>query len=186
MVTSLANLTESIQNDIDICKSDSEICGYKLRKAHYKLGREMGNLIQANELSSNELIGVYILMRAGLFFGLGISDEIESLGYTTDIYLSSTSSIGCIDEKYDKVIIVDAVINSGETVVNLLNSLTKRDVIIATNVISSSHMDKFNDIKTYAVRVSDKSFKGSKNKVISNGKGPDTGDRLFNSNFYNE
>ncbi len=185
MVITLPDVSENVLRIINECKSNSGISGAKLREAHYRLGRELARYInKKEELNKNNSITIFILMRAGLFFGIGISDELESLGFKVNILLSTNNTLKEFDNNDDKIIIVDAVINSGETVINLLQSLNNKEIIVATNVISSSHIDRFDDIKTYATRISEKSYKGSNNKTVSNGKGPDTGDRLFSSNFY--
>ena len=52
------------------------------------------------------------------------------------------------------------------------------NTVIATNVISSKfNVDYIHPI--YATRISGRSFVGAKQQTISNGKGPDTSDRLF-------
>ena len=52
------------------------------------------------------------------------------------------------------------------------------NTIIATNVISSKfNVDYIHPI--YATRISGRSFVGAKQQTISDGKGPDTSDRLF-------
>ena len=55
----------------------------------------------------------------------------------------------------------------------------KENVKVVTNILCNKAIDKFNDYSLYTVRVSSNSFTGSKVKEQKNGKGPDTGDRLF-------
>lgn len=185
MVIVLDDLNEKSIENINVCKSDSNKCGNALRIAHYELGVDMGKLIKGKEIKTNDIVAVYILMRAGLFFGLGISDAIEKSGNTVNLFLDSSSEINQVKNKYNKIIIVDAVINTGKTILEVVEELKFENLIIATNVVSEVNVEKFNKIKIYSTRISKKSFKGSSSKTVKEGKGPDTGDRLFNSDFFN-
>ena len=62
--------------------------------------------------------------------------------------------------------------------------MNSNDILIASNVISEKARDLLVDLNVYAVRVSEKSFIGSMEKEINKGKGPDTSERLFDSEFY--
>ena len=67
---------------------------------------------------------------------------------------------------------------STTTILELAEMHRNYHPIIATNVIS----EKYNSnsmIPVYASRISKNSYTGAKQKTISNGKGPDTSDRLF-------
>ena len=61
---------------------------------------------------------------------------------------------------------------------NFLEKTSINRFIIATNVISTK-CEMLNMWPIYATRISNNSFVGAKQKEISNGKGPDTSDRLF-------
>ena len=77
-----------------------------------------------------------------------------------------------------RMILCDGVVNTGKTILELAEMHRNYHPIIATNVIS----EKYNSnsmIPVYASRISKNSYTGAKQKTISNGKGPDTSDRLF-------
>jgi len=169
---------------IDICKSDSNIHGLKLREAHYKLGNIMAKRIMNDLLNHN--VTIIIMMRAGLCFGMGIADELEILGAKTSIlfYFNeeqwNKEKINSSSAFVNDLILVDAVINTGDSIIKFAQSIqNNKNVIFATNVLSEKAVYKFNDKYLYTTRISEKSFKGAKISFVKNGKGPDTGDRLF-------
>jgi hypothetical protein len=183
----IAILTQNaeIERLISVCKSDSGICGTELRAAHQALGIHLGKLIAETEHNAT-CYAVIILMRAGLPFGLGIADVLEDNDKDVAVFFSSKGKEipdGFISTDYDCVILADAVINNGDNILTLVNKLKVCDVIFATNVMSKKATTKFFDKRIYAVRISQNSFKGSEVKTIQSGKGPDTGNRLFNSVF---
>jgi len=49
--------------------------------------------------------------------------------------------------------------------------------------LDETAIPNFDGRTVYTVRISKTSFIGAIQKTISNGKGPDTGDRLFDSDF---
>lgn len=179
--------SDEIQNLIGICKSDSNKTGKELKKAHYRLGELLGSCI-LQDLVFNENVTVISLLRSGICFGDGIADALNC----THLFL---------DEKHDKrwlesggdafimeykkyilghtVILADAVINSGETIQKVYDTISVyvKNVIIAANVIQ----DAYNpcDKNVFCVRVSNNKFQGSKVKIQMGDYGPDTGDRLF-------
>jgi len=180
-----SNLKYDICPLIDICKSSSMVMGKELRKAHYQLGKMISTQI-LNE-SNSKTYAVLILMRAGLCYGSGIADKLEELGASVTIIfinddIISTEDLETIADK--EIIIVDAVINSGKSVFTLLNQLPKKarnSLKLATTVIPNSSLELFDGFKIFTVRTSENKYKGAKVSNISNGKGPDTGDRLFNT-----
>lgn len=180
--------TPELSKLIDICRSDSEILGTELRKAHYELGTMVGKMIRENHVTDNAF-AVIIILRSGLDFGHGIADELDC-------------PILFLDEKHDRrwkmndynnefileykdilaessLILVDAVINTGETIKQIYDTLSKTttDIVIAANVIQ----DEFDNdkIPTYGTRKSSNKFKGCHILKQKGNQGPDTGDRLF-------
>ncbi|MBN2769239.1 MAG: phosphoribosyl transferase [Spirochaetes bacterium] len=182
------NLTNDIDtcevNDlIEICKSSSMIVGSKLRKAHYRLGELIAPAI-ISDLQDKSLT-VFIMLRAGLFFGEGIADKIEELGFSVSIILLDSSELpdDIIKDTCDtNILIVDAVINTGKSIFELTNKLkTSKKILLATTVIPEESLELFSNSFLYCVRTSENKYIGAKTRRISNGKGPDTGDRLFNT-----
>lgn len=177
--------SEKLLSTIEVCKSSSMIMGRKLRSAHYELGKKITSRIYENS-TSNEY-AVLILMRAGLSFGNGIADKLEDKGASvTMIFLQddivTTEDLSLILGK--QILIVDAVINSGRSIFGVLNQLpeVERDnAKIVTTVIPSKSLTLFKDHQLYTVRTSENAYKGAKVSSISEGRGPDTGDRLFNT-----
>jgi len=175
--------TNEVQADIKICKSDSKVCGRELRLAHYRLGKELGDFISSSEFQNPTSIALLIMMRGGLPFGFGIADRLEEHGHTVNI-LFSDKNTSVFTHDCEKLIIVDAVINTGKSILGIIKENNLTDEIIATNVLSEIHLGDFEMLNTYAVRLSQNSFQGSKEKTIVGGRGPDTGDRLFKNDFF--
>ena len=178
-IKTLKNTAES-KTLIELCKSDSGITGKKLREAHYKLGSLVSKMIA--EDYPNEKLAIVIMMRSGLSFGSGIADELDCpvLFYENEnIELLKAQLEESPQLSEYRMVLCDGVVNTGKSINELAYALGGYKPIIATNVIS----DKFNSsemIPIYASRISKNSFTGAKQKTISNGKGPDTSDRLFN------
>jgi len=170
---------------INTCKSSSMIMGRQLRSAHYNLGKILGGSILKHSASSD--FSIVIMMRAGLCFASGIADQMEDLGASINIVFVNNDEINS-DDLYllanKKVIIVDAVINTGKSISRLMEQIPHIDnhnVYIATTVIPTKSLNIFENNQLFTVRSSENTYKGAKVSNISNGNGPDTGDRLFNS-----
>lgn len=168
---------------IDVCKSSSMCMGYQLRNAHYKLGEIMAESIFKSSNINN--YAVLILMRAGLSFGTGIADKLEGIGASVSIIFINND---CVSEEdltlihNKEIIIVDAVINSGKSVFKLLTQLPENSCVqIASTVIPIASLHLFEELQLFTVRTSENVYQGAKVNKILKGKGPDTGDRLFNT-----
>ncbi len=157
--------------------------GRQLRQAHYELGKIIATEIATNSQRTD--YAVLVMMRAGLFYASGIADQLEELGYSATLILIDEDEIKPDDLTYihsKKVLIVDAVVNTGKTILKLTKQLQKSNsVTVTTTVIPKNSVHLFNEVDLYAIRTSENQYIGAKVKVISNGKGPDTGDRLFNT-----
>ena len=180
MVTILSNRSKNVNKYILDCMSTSGVSGAKLRKAHYYLGLELGQEISSIRLLVKKKVAILIMMRAGLPFGLGLADALDD-DNDVDILFSPVQNPSFDD--YDLVIVADAVINTGKTILSLIKKMDKSKTIIAVNVISEKNITHFEEIDIYSVRVSPNSYIGSNVKVAFEGKGPDTGDRLFCNYF---
>ena len=178
-IKTILPITDEISKYISICKSDSGIDGVKLRMAHYMLGGEVAKLIEADYPKSKFV--VVIMMRSGLCFGQGIADyfDCQELFYTESLADKFEKELeGNSNYKSKCIILVDGVINSGNSMKEIVSRMKGYKIIIATNVISSKFsVDYIHPI--YATRISGRSFVGAKQYKISDGKGPDTSDRLF-------
>jgi len=178
--------TENQLTAINVCKSASGVCGSKLRKAHYFLGDALGIQI-ALDLNNIKRIAIIIMMRAGIPFAMGVADALEDANKTVNIFFSvKDNPVPDIFDpsEYDLVIIADAVIKTGTSMVELENSIGHHNTIFATNVLDQASIMNFNTKTIYAVRTSENSYIGATQKTIYEGKGPDTGDRLYYSDFY--
>lgn len=170
---------------IEICKSSSMIKGIDLRMAHYQLGKMISSQIRIT--SKINSYAILILMRAGLCYGLGIANELEKVGCSVTIIFINNDKILSEDLSLlfnKEIIIVDAVINSGKSILTLLAQLSKNgksSIKLVTTVIPNSSLELFDDLALFTVRTSENKYIGEKVNSISNGKGPDTGDRLFNT-----
>lgn len=166
-----------IMDDIAICKSNSGINGSKLAAAHMRLGEKLGKRIA--EIFPEKNTAILTLERGGRFFGDGIY-----MGFDGDFYAVNPRKevISAIDA--ERVIIVDSVINTGKSIVNVISQLKGNnpdvEIVIAANVIQNEAIDLFSEYLVFTTRISKNSFVG-KNQAKQTGKaGPDTADRLFN------
>lgn len=178
------HLAENEYHWIESCKSSSMETGYRLRQAHHALGVHMGKVIHAAANHNQSKFAIWILMRAGLPFGLGIADGLEQQGDSVAIYFIDeqldTDTIASINGR--TIVLVDAVINSGKSIERICTKLpeaVKQSMIVATTVIPSNAVSRFEHFNLMTVRVSPNQYQGAKVSTIQNGKGPDTGDRLF-------
>lgn len=159
--------TEEVSELIAITKSDSGISGPKLAQAHIRLGMIMGS--QINGMSPEDTT-IVALMRGGIFFAEGL-------------YFSMGCKFQTYDPKHEpfirpetkNIIIVDSVINTGKTILDILDS----DMRVACCVINEKALPMFEDV-LYTVRVSKNSFIGKNVKKQEGKVGPDTTMRLFN------
>lgn len=162
---------------ISVCKSNSGINGALLAKAHFVLGQAIGEKIVA--FLPNKNTAVLVLERGGRFFGDGLYTKFGGTFYA---YNSKESEQPNIFQ--DNIIIVDSVINSGKSVLEVTEKLKaanpNAEIFIAVNVIQKNAIELLCDHKIFAVRISENSFVGSRQNSQKNGKGPDTADRLFN------
>jgi uracil phosphoribosyltransferase len=173
-------MKERFRKAVAVCKSDSGVCGANLRAAHHYLGGLVSDLIISKYPKLNR-IALITQMRAGLLFALGLADGLEKSGRAVAIFFNPGQLPAPKD--FELIIIADAVIRTGESLLNLADSLDFREIIFAANVLDETGIPNFDGRHLFAVRVSKKSFVGSDQKTVSNGKGPDTGDRLFTSDF---
>lgn len=176
-------LEQSEQYLIEWCKSNSGKTGYQLRNAHNDLGAHIGNIIHTTFFEQSKF-AILILMRAGLPFGLGIADSLEKKGNNVAVHFVNDhindELITLIEGR--TIILADAVINSGKSISAIYTKLSqnvKNTIVIATTVIPRNSVSNFENLNLMTVRVSDNQYQGAKVNTIKNGKGPDTGDRLF-------
>ena len=162
----LIKKNRKIKKYIKITKSNSGVSGPLLCMAHIQLGIELAKNIKINPEDTT----VVAIMRGGMFFAQGIYFE---LGCKFCTYNPKTEEY--IRPKTKYVILVDSVINTGKSVLPLIDDNT----IIACNVINEKAVEKFND-KLYAIRISSNSFVGQNVKCQIGNIGPDTTSRLFN------
>lgn len=171
---------------ISLCRSNSGISGKRLRKAHERLG----NLIAPSLVNTtqHQRFTVLIMMRAGQPFGQGIADELEQMGYETAVLFVGDNVIReqdypSLDNR--ELIIADSVVNSGKSVCKVIDQLRLYDCTahyqIATTVMPESAVNesRFTNTDIHTVRLSKNRYEGAKVNNVANGKGPDTGDRLF-------
>lgn len=173
----LADTTDSVSDDIAVCKSNSGINGSKLALAHIRLGHELGKTMYEKVPSVNT--AVLILERGGRFFGEGLYTGFGGVLFSYD-----PKKEECPKIKNSTIVIVDSVINTGKSILETIDKVKNHnpdaEIFIAANVIQEKAVDLLKDYKVFAVRTSPNSFIGSRQAEQKNGKGPDTADRLFN------
>lgn len=186
MVKLLNNINHEYDHHIQQTTSSSRVSGFQLRQAHYLLGRALSKQIQVDGFSHSQKYLIIIKMRSGLCFGMGIADELESLGYIVHVKFEGNEPIEYNQQYYAKIIIVDGVINTGKTILRNIAICEVKKAIIATNVISAQAVDLLNDYNVYATRISQKNYAGAQVQEVRDHVGPDTSDRLFNSDFFDQ
>ena len=174
----LLNSNESfVKERVDICKSDSGISGNILAKAHYELGEYAGEYMK--KILPNKDTGILILERGGRFFGDGFY-----INYGGTLYPYNPKKDELPKFKENNIIILDSVINSGKSLIELIESIksfkSSINIFIVANVIQEKSLALFKDYKLVAIRSSSNSFVGATQVKQIAGKGPDTADRLFN------
>ncbi|MBO5357563.1 MAG: AAA family ATPase [Clostridia bacterium] len=172
-------VTEEIEKNIEICKSTSGIRGKSLRSAHNALGKRVAEAIRKDY--PKERFVIVIMLRSGVPFGLGMADLLDCpvLFYDENNIEGFKKQLAENEGLLSgKIILCDAVINTGKSIKKAIQVLKHSSVIIATNVLSSKY-DTNSLIPIYATRISENSYEGAKQSNIENGKGPDTSDRLF-------
>ena len=170
--------SENTNEFISICKSNSGVMGSRLRNAHYELGRILTENYQ-NQFSGQCCIVSF--MRSALPFSFGIVDILDC---PILFYDSNDSDFFDRNKEVIKgklILFVDAVINSGKGMLEAIgkSKTSYQNIKIITNVLCTKAIEKFIDYDIFTVRVSPNSFKGDKVLKQVDGKGPDTGDRLF-------
>lgn len=135
------------------------------------------------ELANKSEIVIITLMRAGLYAAEGVRSVFKD-----SMFILENGDIEDICNKYDfnnkTIIIVDAVINTGKSILKVIENLEKsncKKIIVATLIMQAEALkmvDNYPKIAFYALRVSE-------NKYVGKG-GTDTGNRLFNTPSLNE
>lgn len=159
--------TEEINNLIAITKSDSGISGPELVKVHIKLGKALGSQITGLVPEDTTIVA---MLRGGIFFAEGM---YFAMGCKFQTYDPKHEQF--VRPKTKNVILVDSVINTGKTLLEILDP----DMKVACCVINEQAVSVFNDF-LYTVRVSKNSFVGKDVKKQEGKVGPDTTMRLFN------
>lgn len=161
---------EEVERLIAITKSDSGISGPRLVEAHRELGRLLGTEIGQSGQFEPEETTVVAVLRGGLFFA-------------EEMYLAMGCRFGLYDPKSEMfvrpgtkhVILVDSVINTGKTLMEVWDS----GVYAACCVVNERAVPMFGE-RLFAVRVSGNSFVGGEVRRQVGKVGPDTTLRLFN------
>lgn len=159
--------TEEINDLIAITRSDSGISGPKLANAHIKLGMAMGSQIKGFIPEDTTIVA---MLRGGIFFAEGM---YFAMGCKFQTYNPKHEQF--VRPETKNVILVDSVINTGKTLLEILDS----NMQVACCVINEKIVPMFGDF-LYTVRVSKNSFVGKNVKKQVGKVGPDTTMRLFN------
>ena len=173
----LADNDGSIADDIAICKSDSGVNGARLADAHIRLGRKLGEVMRG--FIPNVNAAVIVLERGGRFFGDGVYTGFGGTFYSYNPKIDALPDI-----QQGLAVIVDSVINTGKSVLDMITKMKQKnpeiEIVVVSNVIQKDTVALLQGYKVFAVRTSANSFIGSRQATQKNGKGPDTADRLFN------
>lgn len=158
---------ERIKKLISITKSNSGISGPVLAKTHMELGELLAE--RFTDLNPKDTT-IVAMLRGGLFFAEGMYFK---LGCKFQTYDPKKDTF--IRPKTKNVILVDSVINTGKTILDILEP----DMMVASCVINQKAVPIF-DKQLYSIRVSENSFVGADLLHQEGNKGPDTTMRLFN------
>lgn len=158
---------DDLEKLIAITKSDSGIMGPELANAHLELGKALGSQMTLFEPRDTTVVA---MLRGGIFFAEGI---YFSLGCKFDVYDPKKGDFTRPNTK--NVILVDSVINTGKTLLELMEPNT----YVACCVINEKAVPLFED-RLFTVRVSKNSYVGCNVRKQQGNVGPDTTSRLFN------
>lgn len=159
--------TEEINKLIAITKSDSDISGPELARAHMKLGKELGIHLNMFDPAETTIVAV---LRGGIFFAEGM---YFAMGCKFQTYDPKHEEF--VRPKTKNVILVDSVVNTGKTILNVLDP----DMYVACCVINENAVPAL-DSKLFTIRISKNSFIGKSVRKQEGNVGPDTTMRLFN------
>lgn len=155
----LADEDPETMEDIAICKSNSGINGSKLAAVHMRLGEKLGKRI--SQMFSERNTAILVLERGGRFFGDGIY-----IGLGGSFYMMNPKKEEIPDIDAERVVIVDSVINTGKSIMNVIEQFIRNnpniEIIIAANVIQNKAVEIFSDYLVFATRLSGNSFVGKK------------------------
>lgn len=158
---------DEVNRLIAVTKSNSGVSGPKLAEAHLELGRLLGSQLTDFDPADTTIVA---MLRGGIFFAEGMYFEMNCKFQIYDPKHEVFKRPGTTN-----VILVDSVINTGRTMLDVLD----QDMYVACCVINEDAVPKFAD-RLFTVRISSNSFVG-KNVRKQEGKvGPDTTMRLFN------
>ena len=167
-----------------------DISTVELCKVHFEMGRYLAyqildefemkrvdimhvqGLREGFELADKSDITILSVMRAGLYAAEGIRSV-----FPESCFVLSPEEQAHFKDRI--VIVVDAVINTGRSIREVIDVVMKaspRKIIIATLILQKDAVERVNEfqnITTYALRISG-------NKYVGKGE-TDTGNRLFNT-----
>ena len=127
-----------IKEGINICKSDSGITGTELRKIHEFFGETIADTYKQHFSSESVVI---TLLRAGLPMAYGFANKLDC----TFLLYDDKNDLNFFEKNKEllqnkDVIFIDAVINSGNGLLNAieLSNIPKNRIKIVTNVLCLS------------------------------------------------
>lgn len=171
----------------------SDISSLELCNIHFEMGKYLGyeileefDLVETQiqhvqgirtgvKLKDENDIIIFPLMRAGLYAAEGVRSVIKESQFAP--YNKEEEEKLNLENK--TIILVDSVINTGKSILKIIESLYKnpiKRIIIVTLILQKDAMkvfEEYKNISLYALRI-------SQNKYTGKG-GTDTGNRLFNT-----
>ena len=126
--------TEEVLQLISVTKSNSGISGPQLARAHIRLGELIGQKIPFAPKETT----VVAMLRGGIFFAQGIYFQ---LGCKYELYDPKNGNF--VKPKTKHVIIADSVINTGQTIKEILTP----DMIVASCVINEDAVPLFENVQ---------------------------------------
>ncbi len=170
-------IADADRRNIAVCRSDSGINGSALAWAHFSLGKTLGRYV--GTLVPDSGTAILVLERGGRFFGEGF---YCTFGGTFYPYNPKKECLPAIKEQH--IIIVDSVINTGSSILGVINAIRElrsdAEIFVAANVIQERAVDTLRDFRLFSVRRSQNSYVGRNQKQQDGKYGPDTADRLYN------
>lgn len=176
----------------------ADISSYELCEIHRELGKLLAYQIVENfelveieinhvqgrktgfELKDKDNIFIFALMKSGLY----IAEGLRSVFKESSIFLvnDDVPDLNNIDLSEKTLLIADSVINTGKSIVRIIESILKKGymfkrIIVAASVVQEESIEILKDknIELYAVRISQNKYTGKGNT--------DTGNRLYNTIF---
>jgi len=158
-----------------LSRSDSGLEGNALAEVHCELGERLGRVLA--ERYDPLDVTLVCFLRSGLFLACGI---FRTFNCKFKLFNPSHDDPSSLEVGTETVLLVDAVANTGRSLMDFAGRLDGKQIVVATLVTQRKTLSCLSEYPVYTCRVSDNSYRGAHCTVQRGDVGPDTSERLFN------